>query len=369
MGQLRTQGIRCGATATLLVALLTGLPRCTAPATGAERVARRAAKEQQVILATVQVGRGPLGIAIAGDGSRVYVANSASDTVAVIDGTSNQVVATVDAGKSPHDVAVAPNSGRLYMANTGLHDVKLIRKRLLGLFSVPQYAPQFAVGVLDTATDQVIANIIVGTNPWRLAVNEKTGRVYVANYGSHSVSVIDEQASQVVHTIHLGRFCTPASLAVDTATNRLYITSTLHIGPLEFGSGQLLVVDGVTHEVLDRIPVGRWAQVAVDKTAQRVYVTNPQRGTLTIVDGASGEVSASVVIGSDPRAVAVDEAAGLVYVASHDERRLSVVDAQAGALLRTIDVGTAPAAVAVSERTQRVYVTNSADDTLSVLCP
>ena len=49
----------------------------------------------------------------------VYVANSGSDTVSVIDGANNKVVSNIPTGKSPSAIAVNPKTNRIYTANSG----------------------------------------------------------------------------------------------------------------------------------------------------------------------------------------------------------------------------------------------------------
>jgi YVTN family beta-propeller protein len=53
------------------------------------------------VVATVQVGNSPAGIAVTPDGDFVYVANQGSDNVSVIATATNTVVATVQVGNSP----------------------------------------------------------------------------------------------------------------------------------------------------------------------------------------------------------------------------------------------------------------------------
>ncbi|MBA3956681.1 MAG: hypothetical protein H0X58_08475, partial [Acidimicrobiia bacterium] len=60
------------------------------------------------VVATVDVGDGPVGVAITPDGARAYVANFNSDDVSVIDTATNTVVATVDVGDGPQGVAITP---------------------------------------------------------------------------------------------------------------------------------------------------------------------------------------------------------------------------------------------------------------------
>ena len=81
-----------------------------------------------MVVATVPVGNVPSGVAITPDGTHVYVANSnpgtlgtpgTPGTVSVIAAASNTVVATVQVGVDPIGVAVTPDGTHAYVANAG----------------------------------------------------------------------------------------------------------------------------------------------------------------------------------------------------------------------------------------------------------
>ena len=54
-----------------------------------------------VVVPSITVGTGPLGVAITPDGKRAYVTNSDSGDVSVIDTATNMVVATIPVGTLP----------------------------------------------------------------------------------------------------------------------------------------------------------------------------------------------------------------------------------------------------------------------------
>jgi YVTN family beta-propeller protein len=62
---------------------------------------------------TIPVGVSPTRVAVSGDGTKAYVANSAS--VSVIDTASDAVVATIGLGGNPSALAVTPDEVRLYV--------------------------------------------------------------------------------------------------------------------------------------------------------------------------------------------------------------------------------------------------------------
>ena len=70
--------------------------------------------------------------------------------------------------------------------------------------------------------DTVALTIQTGNSPSGVAVNPSTGRIYVANRGDGTISVIDSATKTVVGTITVGDI--PAELAINPATNRLYLT-------------------------------------------------------------------------------------------------------------------------------------------------
>jgi len=315
--------------------------------------------KHETVTATVNVGRYPHGVAVNEETNRAYVANFNEHSISVIDGITNEIMDTIKVGKRPRDVAVNGQTNRLYVANILAHDVSAIGLEL--------YRARFTLSVIDGHTNAVLSHVDVGMNPWVVEMNERTNRIYVANYDSYNVSVIDGESNEVIATIGMGLFRTPGGIAVNEETNRVYITDTFHLGPLDLGAGRLLVVDGDTHEVLSTLQVGRKGHVAVNEQTNRVYVTSRHSGTLTVIDGHTNEVIAILDVGPDPYGLAVNEEANRIYVANHGGRSVSVIDGRSNEVLYTIDVGDSPVFVAVNQATGRVYVTNSGDDTVSVL--
>src|SRR5439155_22402456 len=69
--------------------------------------------------------------------------------------------------------------------------------------------------------DTVALTIKAGNSPSGVAVNPNTGRIYVANHGDGTISVIDSATKTVVGTITVGDIS--AELVVNPITNRLYL--------------------------------------------------------------------------------------------------------------------------------------------------
>ena len=88
---------------------------------------------------------------------RIYVANSGSNTVSVIDKDTNAVVATVPVGERPTGVLAV--GSRIYVTN-----------HLSG-----------TVSVIDVAFNTVVATVPVGVRPAGLDVSAYGTEVWVAN--------------------------------------------------------------------------------------------------------------------------------------------------------------------------------------------
>ncbi len=115
------------------------------------------------VLATVPVGYRPYGVAVNPITHKVYVANSASNSVSVIDGLTNAEVAAIPVGPLPYYwLGVSTARNQVYVVDNagGLSEGSLT--------------------VIDGATNAVVATVAgLGMYPAGIAVDEGRGRVYV----------------------------------------------------------------------------------------------------------------------------------------------------------------------------------------------
>src|ERR1019366_8618110 len=86
--------------------------------------------------------------------------------------------------------------------------------------------------------------------------------------------------------------------------------------------------------------------VAVSPVTGRIYVTNYDDGTVSVINGRTGTVTSTIGVGVDPEAVAVSPQTGNIYVADGPEGTVSVINGRTDTVTSTISVG-APEAVAV----------------------
>src|SRR5439155_296021 len=143
-----------------------------------------------------------------------------------------------------------------------------------------------------------VTTLPVGQWPEDLVFDPGSGRLFVADEGSATVTVLSA-AGERIGTIRL--MSRARHLAVDPALGRLY-------APNE-GNGFIAVFDTRDLREALRVPVGRQPHgIAVDRSTHRVFVANEGDGSLTALDGRSGQVLFTVPVGRGPGGVAVDPA-------------------------------------------------------------
>jgi YVTN family beta-propeller protein len=113
-------------------------------------------------------GSAPFGIAFNPNNGNMYMTNFNSDSVSVINPSTNTVISTIPVGSAPFGIAFNPNNGNMYVTNAGNN----------------------TVSVINPSTNTFVATIPVGSAPFGIAFNPNNGNMYVTNAGGKTISVI-----------------------------------------------------------------------------------------------------------------------------------------------------------------------------------
>lgn len=182
-------------------------------------------------------------LALSADGTLLAVANPDRDTVSFFDVASDhdRRLARVDVMSEPWGVAVAPDGVKTWVANTASGTVTVIRRNPQGAFRVKR-------------------QIAVGVEPYGMALAPNGTRLYVANARSNTVSVIDTATDVVIATVPVGP--EPRGLAItndgdaDDLDETLYVTHFLALleagrteGEDDAKSGRVSVIATATNAV------------------------------------------------------------------------------------------------------------------------
>jgi YVTN family beta-propeller protein len=284
---------------------------------------------------------------------------------------AQQVIATIPVGSRPYTEAINPVTNKIYIANACGND--------FGTTCAYPFSPGTVTVVDGTTLNTQLVN--VGYLPYGVAVNPVTNKIYIANQcgddsacaGNGTVTVIDG-ATLATTTVTVES--NPYGVAVNSVTNKIYAVNGCgtDLSCLTY-SGTVSVIDGVSNTVTATVTVGSSPDFpVVNSLTNKIYVGNScgndpacaqpySPGTLTVIDGATNNPT-SVNVGFYPYAVDVNTVTNKIYVANQcgddaycgSTATMTVID---GASLATTDVaigGYYPYAIAVNSATNKIYV-------------
>jgi YVTN family beta-propeller protein len=188
-------------------------------------------------------------------GGALYVVNTQNDTVYRLSGADFKTQVSVKVAYRPYAAALSPNGKILAVSNWGDESVNL----------------------LDPTTLRETVKLKVGNHPNDLAFS-KDGRLFVANAGSNSVSVIRD--GKVIETIRTSFEpkalvgSTPVSLAITNDGRRLYVANADNndIAMIDIGNPR-------ESEVLGFIPTGWYpSAIAVSPDGKKILVGTGKGG-------------------------------------------------------------------------------------------
>jgi YVTN family beta-propeller protein len=218
----------------------------------------------------------PLNLALRPDGKELYVACESSGTVIVVNTLTQQKVAEIAVGGQASDVTFSPDGRRAY-ASSRLED---------------------SVTVIDVAARKITQKWRVGDEPHGVLTDRGGKFLYVLNTSEDSVSVVDTANGKTVRRLTASR--DPSSLALSPDGKRILLTNTLsRLVPFrEPTKSEVTAIETAGGKVEDRYvlpganylqgvawhPSGEFAFVTVTRTKNLVPMTRILQGW-TITSG------------------------------------------------------------------------------------
>src|ERR671924_954110 len=294
----------------------------------------------------------------------------------------------VTVGKSPTRVAVNPNTVQTYVANAASDSISAIseqtpissgqKNREIGQQTIPENAGPENIAVNPTTNNNTEIGqqtIPLDIGPNSIAVNPTTNTIYVGNYNSSTVSVIDGKTKSVVDSIPLGDADSDVAngVAYDVAVNPT--TNTIYVA--DYNSGTISVIDGTTKSVMGSIRAADAVNdVAVNPNTNTIYVASSamalgtlygENGTISVIDGTTNSME-RIDVGGDPKNVAVNPNNNTIYVTDYNSSIVSVIEGKTNSVMGSIDVGgSSPTSIAVNPNNNTIYVTDYNSGTISVI--
>ncbi len=284
---------------------------------------------------TLALGNRPQAVVLSSDGRFAYVTEADANRVAIVDTREHSVVGSMPTGSSPQAIAVDPSGSLhwLFVADTAGNTLT----------------------ILDSDTQRVKATLTVGNAPVSVAVaasnsgisDPSTLEVYVANRQSQTVSVIATRDLRTLATIALPAppcainipstggiayvaTCQGAVLAVGLASHEVLGTVLSDLG----GTPGTMDYDAITGQIYIPVP-----------TKNRVVILRPSGvgGNGSLV--APAEPLHILRFSGEPSAVAITFEGALGFVAERADGRVVELDITNRQTLGAVAVGGEPRAI------------------------
>jgi YVTN family beta-propeller protein len=213
------------------------------------------------------------------------------------------------------------------------------------------------VGLVDPASNQIVAQIPVGLRPGPVAAG--AGAVWVGNLDERTLTKVDPERRSSAGAVTLGDR-TPTALAV--GGRGVWIAHGV-LGTVSRVDPQFA---RVTATVDLNTGTGPYQQAGIAASGGSVWVVFGN-STLARIDAARARVAGSGFAGAQPSALAVGD--GSVWVANAGDstvQRFNPSTFEVGPV-RTVSVGKRPVAIAFGEGA--VWVANASDDTVTRIDP
>ncbi|MFF0610821.1 YncE family protein [Nocardia tengchongensis] len=305
---------------------------------------------------TVEVGRGPRGVAVDPALHHAYVVNQDATTapypvsISVLDTRNRTVTATIFTDglvvREPQPIVIDPATHLVYVLGIG---------------------GSGALAVIDPTTNSVVARIAIEDvgDPTAVAIDSDRHRVYVAGQFDQKIAAIDTGSRAVVATVAVG--AKPAALAVDPLSHQVWVATAAGAS----------VIDPDPFVVSATIAAaGEPEAVVIDSDSHTAYLTEFRGHSVTLVDTATHAVSRTSLNRESSFAVALDPALHTVFLTSGAFDSITMIDTrtqQLAASRRTAHQysdGHWTGGIAVDATTHEIYVTHGEHSrTIEILAP
>ncbi len=273
------------------------------------------------VVGAVTTGNRPMGMALNAAQDQLYVVNSSSRSISVVDTAQFRLLATftLSGGIEPADIVFIPDAfsleGTLYITNRLSNDV----------------------AVVSTATRRIMKLIPVGSYPSHIAADIDRKEVYVTNERSNDLSIINAVDGTVVANVGVNR--RPAGVSV--GKDGLYVFNE--------GSNNISIVSPTQKKVVRTLSLMSPPKRGAGGFGGRMFVANTSADTVTFLTPFN-VVTRTIPLAPGPTGLAVDESRNRLYITNYGDDAVSLVDPLGEKVLKKIFVGKNPYGVVLTDR-------------------
>lgn len=186
---------------------------------------------------------------------------------------SRYQIPSIKVGNNAIGIAVDENTGKIYVTNADSNSLSIIN-----------------------INNMEIKTVRVGAHPSEILIDNSLDYVYVLNGDSHSISVIDRQNDTKIKEISIGGYIN--DLVISVVPHRIYVANK--------DSSSIFVFDGYNHSIIDEIPIGKGlGGMDVHDLKKKLYVVNSTN--VIVFDTANNTKIKEIPVGTGASDIIVDD--------------------------------------------------------------
>jgi YVTN family beta-propeller protein len=274
----------------------------------------------------------------AGRASELYVSNTHSGTISVIDTAKDEVVATIPLGGGvPNRIVLTPDGKQAW----AIHDKSRV------------------ISIVDVAARKVLRKVKIGEWPYNLTFTPDGRYCWVLDWGDVSKLLIyDVQKGALDGEIEVSTW--PAHGIFSRDGRLFWVTSET--------AGNVTVVDVPQRKILEILPSSGDAMgLAITGDQQYVYVANGEDRTVSKIDAHTHKIVATAKVKGVNHDIVLTPDERFLYVTLRKANRVAVLRTQDLELVTEIPQPGYPDLVVMSHDGTKAYVSNRHANLVSVV--
>ena len=193
-------------------------------------------------------------------------------------------------------------------------------------------------------------SVVVGEFPRDIEIDYGLRNLYIPNFESGTISVIDSE-NLIPKDLIVLKDANPTKITVDTNRHVIFVTDKI--------SGELRIIDGFNGKLISALNLGDslW-DLDINQQNGKLYVLETLNNKVIILDTEKLEIIDTIKISSSPWAVKVNEKTNLIYVASGTSETIDVIDGTTNKIINSIHPKMKPWGISINENTNTLYSTS-----------
>ena len=283
-----------------------------------------------------------LAIAAPAAGATLFVTNTKSDSISIIDTTTLEVTGTIKLGPGkPNRIVFQPDGKLAWVVYDRTHDL----------------------GVVDAGARKLVRRVKIGGNPYNLNFSPDGRSLYVLDWSSDTsndeIIVWDLKAEKIEWRLEVSTW--PAHSVFSRDGRLLYVSGET--------AGDVTVIDTMTRSTVGRLVHGGGDAMGLALTAdgKTLYAGAGENKAVLKIDTATNKQTASIAVPGVVHETTLTLDGKFLYVTLRKANKVVVVSTADDKIVKVVDSRGYPDLVTMEPSGRYALVTNRYADAVSVI--